>query len=105
ALTHHGATLTLHRNGVQIAHRTDLPATDTVSLNGYIANENSGNYYLAGNVQDVAAYNVALASDEVENAYVAGLNAVPPPPPAVYPVAPTNLTAVPSASTVRLTWT
>ncbi|TMD84018.1 MAG: hypothetical protein E6I78_11385, partial [Chloroflexi bacterium] len=104
-LTRHGATLTLYRNGVQIAQRTDLPATATVSLNGYIANENNGNYYLAGSVQDVAAYNVALASDEVENAYVAGLNAVPPPPPAVYPVAPTNLTAVPSASTVRLTWT
>ena len=104
-LTRHGATLTLYRNGVQIAQRADLPATATVSLNGYIANENNGNYYLAGSVQDVAAYNVALASDEVENAYVAGLNAVPPPPPAVYPVAPTNLTAVPSASTVRLTWT
>ena len=30
---------------------------------------------------------------------------VVPPPPPVYPVAPTNVSAVPSASTVRLTWT
>ncbi len=78
ALTRQGVTLTLYRNGVQIAQRTDLPATATINLSGYIADESNGNYYLTGRVQDVAVYNQALSSLDVTNSYTAALNGTAP---------------------------
>jgi hypothetical protein len=77
-LTRQGGTLTLYRNGIQIAQRTDLPATATANLNGYIAAQNNGAYYLTGRVQDVAVYSRALSSTDVSNAYVAARNGVAP---------------------------
>jgi hypothetical protein len=76
-LTRQGAMLTLYRNGVALAHRSDLPATATASLNGYIADQN-GPYYLNGRVDEVAVYNRALSSTDVSNGYVAGVNGVAP---------------------------
>ena len=35
-LTRHGDTLTLYRDGVQVAQRTDLPPTATATLTGAI---------------------------------------------------------------------
>ncbi len=80
-MTRQGGTLTLYRNGVQIAQRTDLPATATTSLSGYIADETTGSYYLTGRVQDVAVYNRALSSLDAINGYTVALNGLAPTPP------------------------
>src|SRR5438093_12534000 len=104
-LTRQGSLLTLYRNGVQIAQRSDLPATATANINGYIAAQNNGAYYLAGSLQDVALYTHALSSTEVRNGYAAALNGIAPTPPVLPPAAPTNFSAVPSASAVSLSWT
>jgi len=104
-LTRQGSQLTLYRNGVQIGQRSDLPATATASINGYIAAQNSGAYYLTGRLQDVALYTRALSSDDVRNGYMAGLNGIAPTPPVLPPAAPTNFRAAPSTSAVSLTWT
>jgi hypothetical protein len=77
-LTRQGGTLTLYRNGVELGHRSDLPATATASLNGYIADQNNGNYYLTGKIDEVAIYNRALSSLNVSNGYVAALNGIAP---------------------------
>src|SRR6266849_9624869 len=66
-LTRQGGTLTLYRDGAQIAQRSDLPATAAATVNGYIASQTNNLYYLTGRVQDVAAYNRALSSVEVSN--------------------------------------
>ena len=81
-LTRQGGTLTLYRDGVQIAQRTDLPATATANINGSIADQTSGDYYLNGRVDDVALYNAALSSADVTNKYEAAVSGVGPPPPA-----------------------
>lgn len=43
-LTRQGSVLTLYRDGVQIAQRTDLPASALASLNGAIGMQSNGNY-------------------------------------------------------------
>src|SRR5947199_6576947 len=73
-LTRQGGTLTLYRDGVQIAQRSDLPAAAPASINGYIASQTNNLYYLNGKADDVAVYNRALSSAEVSNGYVAALN-------------------------------
>ncbi|HYS42080.1 MAG TPA: LamG-like jellyroll fold domain-containing protein, partial [Pseudonocardiaceae bacterium] len=105
ALTRQGVTLTLYRNGVQIAQRSDLPATATANVNGYIAAQNNGAYFLSGRAQDVALYTRALSSVDVRNGYAAALNGTAPVPVVLPPAAPTNFAAVPSASAVSLSWT
>jgi len=104
-LTRQGSLLTLYRNGVQIAQRSDLPATATASIVGYLGAQNNGAYYLSGRLQDVALYTQALSSTDVRNSYAAALNGIAPTPAVLPPVAPTNFAAVPSASAVSLSWT
>ncbi|HXC76943.1 MAG TPA: N,N-dimethylformamidase beta subunit family domain-containing protein, partial [Candidatus Acidoferrum sp.] len=100
-LTRQGSALTLYRDGIQIAQRTDLPATATAIINGYIASQSNSVYYLAGGVQDVALYTQALTSDQVSDAYVAALNGVAP---SAFPVTPAGFAAHPGASAVTLSW-
>src|SRR5439155_1356091 len=68
-LTRQGGTLTLYRNAVQIAQRTDLPATASANINGYIADELGGLYYLTGGVDDVAVYSGALNPQDITSHY------------------------------------
>ena len=77
-LTRQGSTLTLYRDGVQIAQRADLPATATANINGSIASQTNNLYYLTGRIDDVAVYNQALSSAAVSNGYVAALNGLSP---------------------------
>jgi hypothetical protein len=77
-MTRQGGTLTLYRNGVQIAQRTDLPATATANLSGYIADQANGNYYLTGRVDDVAIYASALSASTIASHYQAALQGPAP---------------------------
>jgi hypothetical protein len=77
-LTRQGSTLTLYRNGVALAQRSDLPAATTANLNGYIADQKNGKNYLTGKLDEVAIYTQALSSLDVSNGYVAGVNGIPP---------------------------
>ena len=77
-ITRHGGTLTLYRDGVQIAQRTDLPATATANINGYIADQANGNYYLNGRIDDVAVYASALTASTVAGHYQAALHGPAP---------------------------
>jgi hypothetical protein len=82
ALTRQGGTMTLYRNGVQIAQRTDLPATATANINGDIGDQANGNYYLTGRIEDVAIYTSALSASTIASHYQAALSG--PAPPAGY---------------------
>jgi hypothetical protein len=77
-LTRQGGTLTLYRDGVQIGQRTDLPATATANISGYIASQNNSLYYLNGRVDDVAIYASALTPATVASHYQAALNGPAP---------------------------
>jgi hypothetical protein len=77
-VTRHGSTLTLYRNGVQIGQRTDLPASATANINGYIADQANGAYHLTGRVDDVAIYASALTASTVASHYQAALQGPPP---------------------------
>jgi hypothetical protein len=77
-VTRQGGTLTLYRDGVQIAQRTDLPATATANINGYIADQANGNYYLNGRIDDVAVYASALTASTVAGHYQAALHGPAP---------------------------
>jgi hypothetical protein len=77
-VTRQGGTLTLYRDGVQIAQRTDLPATATANINGYIADQTNGNYYLNGRIDDVAIYASALTASTVASHYQAALHGPAP---------------------------
>jgi hypothetical protein len=77
-VTRQGSTLTLYRNGVQIAQRTDLPAGATASINGYIADQANGNYHLNGRVDDVAIYTSALTASTIASHYQAALHGPAP---------------------------
>jgi hypothetical protein len=70
--------LTLYRDGVQLAQRTDLPATATANITGYIADQANGNYYLNGRIDDVAIYASALTATMVASHYQAALNGPAP---------------------------
>jgi len=77
-LTRQGGTLTLYRDGVQIGQRTDLPATATANITGYIADQNNGLYYLNGGIDDVAVYASALTPSTIASHYqAAGYNPAP----------------------------
>jgi Concanavalin A-like lectin/glucanases superfamily/Phosphoesterase family len=77
-MTRQGGTLTLYRNGVALAQRNDLPASATANLNGNLAAQSNGRYYLSGRLDEVALYTRALSSVDVSNGYVAALNGIPP---------------------------
>jgi hypothetical protein len=78
AVTRSGATLTLYRNGVQVAQRTDLPAAATANISGWIGAQGGSAYFLNGRVDDVAVYNQALTANQVSDNYAAGVNGVAP---------------------------
>jgi hypothetical protein len=71
-MTRAGNTLTLYRNGVLIAQRTDLPATATATMSGTIGVQGT-NYYLAGSADEVAVYNGALSPAAVTTHYKSAL--------------------------------
>ena len=77
-VTRHGSTLTLYRDGVQIGQRTDLPASATASISGYIADQANGAYHLTGRVDDVAIYASALTASTIASHYQAALQGPPP---------------------------
>jgi len=77
-LTRQGNVLTLYRNGAQIGQRTDLPATATANVSGYIGAQGGSAYFLAGGIDDVAVYNSALSAVSVTNHYKAALYGPPP---------------------------
>jgi hypothetical protein len=77
-VSRHGGMLTLYRDGVQLAQRTDLPATATANITGYIADQANGNYYLNGRIDDVAIYASALTATMVASHYQAALNGPAP---------------------------
>jgi hypothetical protein len=77
-LTRQGGTLTLYRDGVQIGQRTDLPATATANISGYIASQNNNLYYLTGGIDDVAIYSSALTPNAIASHYQAALNGPAP---------------------------
>jgi hypothetical protein len=72
-LTRQGSTLTLYRNGLQIAQRADLPAAATANISGYIASQTNSLYYLNGRIDDVAIYASALAASTIASHYQAAL--------------------------------
>jgi Concanavalin A-like lectin/glucanases superfamily/IPT/TIG domain/Fibronectin type III domain/Calcineurin-like phosphoesterase len=77
-VSRHGGILTLYRDGVQLAQRTDLPAAATANITGYIADQANGNYYLNGRIDDVAIYASALTATVVASHYQAALNGPAP---------------------------
>jgi len=77
-LTRQGGTLTLYRDGVQIAQRSDLPAAAPASINGYIASQTNNLYYLNGKADDVAVYASALTPSTIASHYQAALNGPAP---------------------------
>jgi hypothetical protein len=85
ALSRQGGTLSLYRNGVQIAQRTDLPASATATISGWIGAQGGSAYYFPGRIDDVCVYTVGLTADAVSDEYNAGINGLAPAP--VAPVA------------------
>jgi hypothetical protein len=77
-LTRQGSTMTLYRNGLQIAQRADLPATATANISGYIASQANNLYYLNGRIDDVAIYASALPPSTIASHYQAALYGPPP---------------------------
>jgi hypothetical protein len=77
-LTRQGSTLTLYRDGVQIAQRTDLPATAAANISGYIGSQTNGLYYLNGRTDDVAIYSSALSPSTITSHYQAALSGPAP---------------------------
>jgi hypothetical protein len=77
-LTRQGGTLTLYRDGVQIAQRSDLPATAAATINGYIASQTNNLYYLTGKIDDVAIYGSAVTASTIASHYQAALSGPAP---------------------------
>ncbi len=63
---------------MQIAQRSDLPATATANINGYIASQTNNLYYLNGRADDVAIYAVALGPSTIASHYQAALSGPAP---------------------------
>jgi hypothetical protein len=78
ALTRTGSILTLYRNGVQMAQRTDLPASASANISGWIGAQGGSAYYFPGRIDDVALYATGLSADAVAATYVAATNGLPP---------------------------
>jgi hypothetical protein len=77
-MTRAGSVLTLYRNGVQVAQRSDLPAAASANLSGWIGAQGGNAYYLNGRIDDVAVYNGALTAAQVSRHYKAALAAPAP---------------------------
>ena len=74
ALTRSGATMTLYRNGVRIGSRTDLPASATANLSGWIGAQGGSNYFLNGRADDVSIYTSALTGSAIMSHYNAAVS-------------------------------
>jgi hypothetical protein len=70
--------LTLYRNGVRIAQRTDLPAATTANISGWIGAQTGNAYFLNGAVDDVSVYTRALSASAVANHYNAAISGPAP---------------------------
>ena len=70
-LTRQGSTLSLYRNAVLIGQRSDLPATATANISGAIGAQQGTAYFLAGRIDEVAIYNVALSTTSITGHYLA----------------------------------
>ena len=68
-LTRQGGTLSLYRNAVLIGQRTDLPATATANISGAIGAQQGTAFFLAGRIDEVAIYNVALSTTYITGHY------------------------------------
>jgi hypothetical protein len=79
-LTRAGDTLTLYRNGTQLAQRTNLPATATANLNGWIGAQGGTTYYAVGRIDDVSIYTSALSATAIQNHYTAATTGPAPTP-------------------------
>ena len=77
-LTRQGGTLTLYRDGVQIAQRADLPAAAAATVNGDIASQTNNLYYLNGKADDIAIYASAITPSTIASHYQAALNGPAP---------------------------
>ena len=78
ALVRQAGTLTIYRNGVQLAQRVDLPATATAMISGWIAAQGGSAYFFSGRIDDVCVYTVALSADAVADEYHVGINGLAP---------------------------
>ena len=61
-------TLTVYRNGQQVAQRTDLPSNLTADITGGLFASNNI-YYLKGKVDEVAVYTYALTQTQIQTHY------------------------------------
>jgi hypothetical protein len=84
-LTREAGTLTLYRNGRQVAQRSDLPDTATATISGNIGQQIGSAYPMTGRVDEVADYSGALSPDSVADDYAAALNGTAPGQPAAPP--------------------
>src|SRR5205085_242917 len=64
-----GATLTLYRNGVSVASRSDLPSATSASLTGTIGRQTTL-YPAKAAIDEVAVYNSALSAATVQGHYL-----------------------------------
>lgn len=71
ALVRAGATLTLYRNGVQVAARSGLPSVALATLQGTIGRQ-ATNFPANAAIDDVAVYGAALSAATVQAHYLAG---------------------------------
>jgi hypothetical protein len=79
-MTRSAGTLSLYRNGTLIAQRTDLPATATANISGWIGAQGGNNYFLNGKIDDVSVYSSALSAAAVAGQYNAAISGPAPTP-------------------------
>jgi hypothetical protein len=79
-MTRSAGTLTLYRNGVRIGRRTDLPASASADISGWIGAQTGNAYFLNGQIDDVAVYRSALSATAVADHYRAALSGPAPAP-------------------------
>ena len=77
-MTRSAGTLTLYRNGVRIGQRSDLPATATANITGWIGAQTGNAYFLNGRLDEVAVYSGALSATAVAGHYRAALSGPAP---------------------------
>ena len=70
AFVRSGSSLTLYRNGVQVATIATLPSVTTASITGNIGRVATA-YPLKGQIDEVAVYNAALGAATVQQHYAA----------------------------------
>ncbi|MDT4893104.1 MAG: hypothetical protein QOE97_2139, partial [Pseudonocardiales bacterium] len=64
--------------GTQLGQRTDLPATATANINGWIGAQGGTTYYAVGRIDDVSTYSAALSPTQVGNHYSSAISGTAP---------------------------